>query len=211
MSLTCSTIFAATLVISSSIQAMLTLNKTLFCTGLLLTQSNPSKWNSVKGSFIWICLQLKTMQSLSETPTWVMNWQLFLNNPNIDKWKRLRVKKSKLFTEQRHDKYTSSLAQILFALRQKSKFGQIRNPGAVSRCSKYLFLLSEIYFPVASTAYLRQKGQAQQIIGEITRDFEGVRVSQLEATFFEVLLYLANSRYCISVEIVVEIARYWRL
>ena len=101
MSLTCSTIFAATLVISSSIQAMLTLNKTLFCTGLLLTQSNPSKWNSVKGSFIWICLQLKTMQSLSETPTWVMNWQLFLNNPNIDKWKRLRVKKSKLFTEQR--------------------------------------------------------------------------------------------------------------
>ena len=41
------------------------------------------------------------MQSLSETPTWVMNWQLFLNNPNIDKWKRLRVKKSKLFTEQR--------------------------------------------------------------------------------------------------------------
>ena len=105
MSLTCSTIFAATLVISSSIQAMLTLNKTLFCTGLLLTQSNPSKWNSVKGSFIWICLQLKTMQSLSETPTWVMNWQLFLNNPNIDKWKRLRVKKSKLFTEQRHDKY----------------------------------------------------------------------------------------------------------
>ena len=105
MSPTCSTIFAATLVISSSIQAMLTLNKTLFCTGLLLTQSNPSKWNSVKGSFIWICLQLKTMQSLSETPTWVMNWQLFLNNPNIDKWKRLRVKKSKLFTEQRHDKY----------------------------------------------------------------------------------------------------------
>ena len=93
------------------------------------------------------------------------------------------------------------------ALRQKSKFGQIRNPDAVSRCSKYLFLLSEIYFPVASTAYLRQKGQAQQIIGEITRDFEGVRVSQLEATFFVVLLYLANSRYCISVEIVVEIAR----
>ena len=51
--------------------------------------------------FFLICLQLKTMQSLSETPTWVMNWQLFLNNPNIDKWKRLRVKKSKLFTEQR--------------------------------------------------------------------------------------------------------------
>ena len=88
-----------------SFQAMLTLNKTLFCTGLLFTQSIPSKWNSVKGSFIWICLQLKTMQSLSETPTWVMNWQLFLNNPNIDKWKRLRVKKSKLFTEQGHDKY----------------------------------------------------------------------------------------------------------
>ena len=87
------------------------------------------------------------------------------------------------------------------ALRQKSKFGQIRNPDAVSRCSKYLFLLSEIYFPVASTAYLRQKGQAQQIIGEITRDFEGVRVSQLEATFFEVLLYMANSRYCIKIQL----------
>ena len=87
-----------------------------------------------------------------------------------------------------------------FRTAEKIHFGQIRNPGAVSRCSKYLFLLSEIYFPVASTA-LRQKGQAQQIIGEITRDFEGVRVSQLEATFFEVLLYLANSRYCVSVEI----------
>ena len=127
MSLTCSTIFAATLVISSSIQAMLTLNKTLFCTGLLLTQSNPSKWNSVKGSFIWICLQLKTMQSLSETPTWVMNWQLFLNNPNIDKWKRLRVKKSKLFTEQRHDKYIqaawhkSTAAKIQVWADQKSR------------------------------------------------------------------------------------------
>ena len=41
------------------------------------------------------------MLSLLETPTWVMNWQLFLNNPNIDKCKRLVVKKSKLFTEQR--------------------------------------------------------------------------------------------------------------
>ena len=63
----------------------------------------------------------------------------------------------------------------------------------------FVFVIRNI-FHVASTAYLRQKGQAQQIIGEITRDFEGVRVSQLEATFFEVLLYLANSRFCISVD-----------
>ena len=108
---------------------------------------------------------------------------------------------------QSKDKYIGSLAEILFALRQKSEFGQIRNPRAVSRCSKYLFLLSEIYFPVASTAYLRQKGQAQQIIGEITRDFEGVRVSQLEATFFEVLLHLANSIFCISVKLQLNCAR----
>ena len=64
----------------------------------------------------------------------------------------------------------------------------------------FVFVIRNI-FHVASTAYLRQKGQAQQIIGEITRDFEGVRVSQLEATFFEVLLVMGNYLYCLSLEI----------
>ena len=40
--------------------------------------------NSIECNRTWIFLQIKTMRPLSWTPTWVMIWQLFLNNPNTD-------------------------------------------------------------------------------------------------------------------------------
>ena len=109
--------------------------------------------NSIECNRTWIFLQIKTMRPLSWTPTWVMIWQLFLNNPSFDKWQRGRVKKSKLSPKQ---KYKPKNLTNPFHTAAKIWPNQ-KSKRAAGECGKYLSLLSEMYFHVASTAYLRQK------------------------------------------------------
>ena len=107
----------------------------------------------MNSSRIWICPQIKTMRALSATPTWVMNWQLFLNNPSTDKWQRHRVKKSKLSAKQKYNK-SRNLTNPFCALRHKSEFRPNEKSkhqcAAAGECGKYLSLLSQMYFHVAS-------------------------------------------------------------
>ena len=100
------------------------------------------------------------MRALSATPTWVMNLQLFLNNPSTDKWQRPRVKKSKLSAEQKYDK-SRNLKNPLSLCGTNLSFGQIRNPSSVQQranaaniCLCYHKCIS-MWLP---RGYLRQKG-----------------------------------------------------
>ena len=157
---------------------------------------------------IWICPQIKTMRALSATPTWVMNWQLFLNNPNADKWQRHRVKKSKLSAKQKYKNLGTW--QILSALCGTNlSLGQTRNPSIIVQqranvaniCLCYHKCIS-MWLPHWASWYLRQKGQTTNNWPQITRNFEAeneslsLREHSLKYFYVFEILY-----FCIFVQI----------
>lgn len=115
------------------------------------------------------------MPALSWTPTWVMIWQLFLNNPSFDKWQRGRVKKSKLSAKQ---KYKPKNRTNPF-----SHCGKNLTKSEIQACSRrmrqiFVFVIRNV-FPCGFHSVSETK--KQQIIWEIARNF-----SQFEAAFVEV-------------------------
>ena len=130
------------------------------------------------------------MRALSVMPTWVMNWQLFLNNPSTDKWQRPRVEKSKLFAKQKYDK-SRNLKNPFSLCGTNLSFGQIRNPGvqranAANICLCYHKCIS-MWLP---RWYLRQKGQTTNNWGDNAELWERTSLSLWGSILWSTFLHI---------------------